>query len=86
MSDPEDRDGWAKPVERLEVLDVPEGAKGQTVHDRRLTSPLQGFGQMWQKTYRVSFGLTEHYREIFSLTRLDEAIRIFDDEPAAVAV
>lgn len=32
-----------------------------------------------------AFGLTEHYREILSLTRLDEAIRIFDDEAAAVA-
>lgn len=32
-----------------------------------------------------AFGLTQHYREILSLTRLDEAIRIFDDEAAAVA-
>jgi len=31
-----------------------------------------------------AFGLTEHYRQILSLTRLDEAIAIFDDEPAAV--
>lgn len=57
MSDPIDRnrdkDGWAKKIDRLEVSAVPEGAKGQTVHGRRLTSPLQGFGQMWQKTYQV---------------------------------
>lgn len=32
-----------------------------------------------------AFGLSQHYREILSLTRLDEAIRIFDDEAAAVA-
>lgn len=32
----------------------------------------------------LAFGLTEHYREIFSLTRLDEAIRIYDDEAAAL--
>jgi anti-sigma B factor antagonist len=32
-----------------------------------------------------AFGLTQHYREILSLTRLDEAIRIFDDEAGAVA-
>jgi anti-sigma B factor antagonist len=32
-----------------------------------------------------AFGLTDHYREILSLTRLDEAIHIFDDESAAVA-
>jgi anti-sigma B factor antagonist len=31
-----------------------------------------------------AYGLTDHYREIFSLTRLDEAIAIFDDEAAAV--
>lgn len=33
----------------------------------------------------LAFGLTEHYREIFSLTRLDEAIEIFEDESSAVA-
>jgi anti-sigma B factor antagonist len=32
-----------------------------------------------------AFGLSPHYREILSLTRLDEAIRIYDDESAAVA-
>lgn len=30
-----------------------------------------------------AFGLTDHYREIFSLTRLDEAIGIHADEAAA---
>jgi hypothetical protein len=53
MNDPKDAENWAKRVERLEVGAVPEGAKGQTVHGRKLTGPLQGFGQMWQKTYRV---------------------------------
>jgi anti-sigma B factor antagonist len=33
-----------------------------------------------------AFGLTDHYREILSLTRLDEAIQIFDDEDAAVSI
>jgi anti-sigma B factor antagonist len=32
----------------------------------------------------MAFGLTDHYRQIFSLTRLDEAIEIFDDEKAAL--
>ena len=53
MTEPRDKDNWAKPVDRLEVGAVPEGAKGQTVQGRRLTGPLQGFGQMWQKTYQV---------------------------------
>lgn len=33
----------------------------------------------------LAYGLSDHYREIFSLTRLDEAIGIYDDETAAVA-
>lgn len=33
----------------------------------------------------AAFGLTAHYREIFSLTRLDEAINISEDEAAAIA-
>lgn len=33
----------------------------------------------------AAFGLSDHYRQIFSLTRLDEAIGIFDSEAAAVA-
>jgi anti-sigma B factor antagonist len=32
-----------------------------------------------------AFGLSDHYRQIFSLTRLDEAIGIYDDETAALA-
>src|SRR5438876_646672 len=32
-----------------------------------------------------AFGLSDHYRQIFELTRLDEAIAIFDTEDAAVA-
>ena len=32
-----------------------------------------------------AFGLSEHYREIFQLTRLDEAIVIYSDEATAIA-
>lgn len=32
-----------------------------------------------------AIGLSDHYRQILSLTRLDEAISIHDDEPAALA-
>jgi anti-anti-sigma factor len=32
----------------------------------------------------LAVGLTDHYKEIFSLTRLDEAIGIFDDEAEAI--
>ena len=33
----------------------------------------------------LAVGLNEHYKQIFQLTRLDEAISIFDDEAAALA-
>ena len=33
----------------------------------------------------VATGLSEHYRQIFELTRLDEAIAIHDDAAAAMA-
>ncbi len=32
-----------------------------------------------------AYGLTDHYRQIFMLTRLDEAIGIYDDEASAIA-
>lgn len=31
-----------------------------------------------------AFGLNDHYREIFALTRLDEAITLFPDEESAI--
>lgn len=33
----------------------------------------------------AAYGLNAHYREIFELTRLDEAITIYDDEQSALA-
>ena len=33
----------------------------------------------------VAVGLSEHYRHIFELTRLNEAIRVFDTETAAMS-
>jgi anti-sigma B factor antagonist len=32
----------------------------------------------------AAFGLSDHYREIFELTRLDEAIAIYDSEQTAL--
>jgi anti-anti-sigma factor len=32
-----------------------------------------------------AFGLTDHYREIFTITRLSDFMGIYDDESAAVA-
>jgi anti-sigma B factor antagonist len=38
-----------------------------------------------QKQKLLAFGLTEHYKQIFELTRLDEAIAIHESEQEAVA-
>ena len=37
-----------------------------------------------QRQRLVAFGLNEHYRQIFELTRLDEAIKIYDSEADAL--
>jgi len=50
---PRDADHWAKPVSKLHVEDVPAGARN-LVEGKRLLGPVQGFGKMWQKTYRVA--------------------------------
>lgn len=51
---PSPREGaWATPVERLKVSDVSAQAINLNVDGRRPEGPLQGFGQLWQKTYRV---------------------------------
>lgn len=38
-----------------------------------------------QKQRLLAYGLNDHYRQIFELTRLDEAIQIHDSEEEAVA-
>lgn len=38
-----------------------------------------------QKQQLLSYGLSEHYRHIFELTRLSDAIKIFDSEQQALA-
>jgi hypothetical protein len=44
---------WAQPVSKLRVSDVPAGALNLNVEGRQVVGALQGFGQMWQKTYKV---------------------------------
>src|ERR1700746_2111880 len=52
---PRDAPSWARKIDRLEV-DPREGVRGTNVAGRRLTGPVQGFGKMWQKTYRMNAG------------------------------
>lgn len=44
---------WAKPVKKLAVGGIPAEAMNLNVAGKQLTGPLRGFGQLWQKTYRV---------------------------------
>ena len=46
-------DTWANPIERLNIAEIPAGARALNVEGRPLFGPLQGFGQLWQKTYRI---------------------------------
>ena len=48
-----DAQSWAKPVDRLVVSDRAAGGVEATVSGRRVAGPLQGFGQMWQKTFAI---------------------------------
>ena len=50
---PRDAGFWAKRVEKLEVSEVPRGAINLNVQGRHEVGALQGFGPLWQKTYRV---------------------------------
>ena len=52
---PRDAGSWAAKVDRLQV-DPRAGVRGTNVAGRKLTGPVQGFGKMWQKTYRMDVG------------------------------
>ena len=49
---PRDAAYWAKQTSFI-VTNAPSGALNLNVDGRLAVSPLQGFGQMWQKTYRI---------------------------------
>lgn len=59
---------WAKPVDRLAMGEVPAEAINLNVSGKRLSGPVQGFGQLWQKTYRIRFeGATPTPQEVVSV-------------------
>jgi hypothetical protein len=49
--DKRDAAAWARPVDRLTASEGHINVTG-----RRPTAPMNGFGRMWQKTYRTSLG------------------------------
>lgn len=48
---PRDQSAWARPVDRLTTTAT--GAGQDRVTGKRVAGPVQGFGQMWQKTFTV---------------------------------
>lgn len=44
---------WAAPVSTLKPSEVPEGATNINVEGKQVASPMQGFGQLWEKKFRV---------------------------------
>ena len=45
---------WAQDVSSLRLSHVPTGALNLNVEGRGVMNPLQGFGQLWQKTFRIA--------------------------------
>jgi hypothetical protein len=53
-----DAANWATPVDRLSASGV-SGAPVDSVTGKRVAGPLQGFGQLWQKTFTVRLDGTD---------------------------
>jgi hypothetical protein len=64
-------DGWAPKVERLARPDAPDGATNINVAGRRVAGPVQGFGRLWKKTYRVAVGNAADPAEVVATWRRD---------------
>jgi len=62
-----DAANWARPVDKLSAAGV-AGAKDDAVTGKRVQGPLQGFGQLWQKTFTVRLeGSTKTAPEVVAL-------------------
>ncbi len=56
---------WSSYITGLKVSNVPSGALNLNVEGKLVNGPLQGFGRMWQKTYRVTLdGTSLSAREV----------------------
>jgi len=62
--EPKDAGAWARPVSTLATTAVgPDDA----VTGRRVAGPVQGFGQMWQKTFRVRLDGVQSSRDVMAI-------------------
>ena len=48
---------WARPVEKIVLSEVPEGAVNLNVGGLRAVGPLQGFGQLWKRPTGCAWGV-----------------------------
>jgi anti-anti-sigma factor len=66
--------GWAKSVDRLSLSAIPEGVMNINVNGRRTSSPVNGFGRLWEKRYLLRLHSTDlEPRQIISLWRSEFA-------------
>jgi pyruvate/2-oxoglutarate dehydrogenase complex dihydrolipoamide dehydrogenase (E3) component/anti-anti-sigma regulatory factor len=49
-------EGWAAPADQIHVPPMPKEARNLNVNGRRTVGPVSGFGQLWQKVYRLHLG------------------------------
>ena len=56
---PRDAGNWAAAVSTLGAVEAPPEALNLNVTGKRVTSPVQGFGKLWQKTYKVTLAGSE---------------------------
>ncbi len=63
-----DNENWAQRISTLKLSRVPTGALNLNVEGRGAVGPLQGFGRLWQKTFRVCLtGLEKDPTEVVQI-------------------
>ena len=80
---PEPEPEEAPTVEPLAAFNASPEARKISGLARSLGEPLVSIRQHQRM---LAYGLSDHYRQIFELTRLDEAVGIHDSEAEALAV
>lgn len=70
--EPKDALYWAQLTSMLQISRVPTGALNLNVEGRQVVGPLQGFGCLWQKTYRVHLpGITLTPKDVMSIWKTE---------------
>jgi anti-anti-sigma factor len=63
-------ENWTGPLGRAHIGPVPQGALNLNVAGRKIRSPMNGFGQLWHKTYRMRLsGVSAEPRQVVDLCK-----------------